>query len=79
MSNRTYPRLGGRHPRRAKREAACDYCGRTIARGNAVFAVDLQWSYMRGDDDVAILCGPCNRGPIDVRHLAKKIAEKGKA
>lgn len=66
MSKRTYPRLGrerscrGAHP--------CVVCG-----APATTTVDLQWSYMRGDDDVPDVCTEHRR---DLSAIVRAVSQK---
>lgn len=70
---RSYPRLGTRtkqhRHRKEKRWINCDCCKSAIAVGDIILLVDIEYTYMRGDDDVAVLCKACAAKPFTVESL----------
>jgi hypothetical protein len=51
MGNRKYPRLGSLSKSDRVRNKECDCCDQ-----KATHLIDVQWDYMRGNDDVAKVC-----------------------
>ncbi len=82
MSNRGYPRIGTRHKTNRSRKqgvTVCDQCGGPVNIGEVFEMVDIQWTYMRGDDDVATICKECGRSPLQLGKILGGLKKQEKA
>ena len=64
MSKRNYPRLGSASKRQLSKNEhfLCQACGGDILKGENMVCIDIQNSYMRGEDDVLFLHPKCAEG-----------------
>lgn len=75
---RSYPRYGqDRKDQVSKRwsieRRTCNQCGRVAQPGETMIAVDIQWDWFRGNDDVARFCTGCNAHPMPAQQMGKKL------
>ena len=76
---RKYPRIGSvTRKQRTKRRGAttCDNCNAAILPGDAYSVVDVQYTWFRGDDDVADVCRACERKRLDPHRLIKSLGAR---
>lgn len=76
MSRRTYPRVGSSRKLKGKLakcfgERTCRNCGASIGKDDWYHLVDIEWNWMRGDDDVVPVCNTCGHKPLQVERLIK--------
>jgi hypothetical protein len=74
VTSQRYPRLGERRKETARTDRSCSACGSVIYHGVTCYRVDLQVSFLRGEDVVLTLCNGCNG--LSTRGILKRLRGK---